>query len=224
MPGPSLNQLISTLSDRVGQPFNVPLQEELKVILNYKRENYLQQFLERHPEQRAFFQQKVEVPLIPVPQPECDTPKHCVALRSKCEVPPPVRVSQITFDFVGTADFRDGYGQLAPEFLQFHLNARFTYSRPKWFYQDDHIWIYNNRVLDRIGLRGVFRNPEDVNQCLCDAALETCYDDDQPWPVAGDLINAIMRDVLNVELRNMFPEPGVVKVDEREDLQAASEE
>lgn len=224
MATPSLNELISVLSDRVGQPFNVSLQEELKVILNYKRENYTQQFLERHPEQRGFFQQSVEIPLTLVDMPECDDPKDCKALRTKCEVPSPVRVSQVTFDFVGSPDFREGYGEMAPEFIKYNLYSKFTSKRPKWFYGDGHIWIYNTRALKRIGVRGVFRNPEDVNKCLCDPTDVVCYNDDAPWPVAGDLINAIMRDVLNVELRNMFPQPGIVKVDEREDIEAATEE
>jgi len=224
MASPSLNELISVLSDRVGQPFNIPLQEELKVILNYKRENYTQQFLEKHPEQRSFFQQSVEAPLIPVEQPECDVPKGCIALRTKCEVPSPIRVSQLTFDFVGSPDFREGYSEMAPEYIKFNAANRFTSKRPKWFYSDKYVWVYNTRLLNRIGLRSVFRSPEDVNRCLCDNSAAVCYDDDQPWPVAGDLINAIMRDVLNVELRNMFPQPGIVKVDEKEDVEAATEE
>ena len=51
----SLNEIVQILSDRVGQPFNRSLQEELKIIVNYKLSSFFKRLLEKNPGQRRFF-------------------------------------------------------------------------------------------------------------------------------------------------------------------------
>lgn len=224
----SLNDIVSILSDRVGQPFNASLQAELKQIINYKRANYMQQFITKHPEQRKFFSQQFVADLIEVPSTRniCGvvaSGKDCPILSTECDVPQPLRNSQSLFDYVGAANFLEPYGEVRPEYLQFAQCNKYTGNTPKYFYVDNKIFIYKDLTTRYVGVRGVFTYPEDINTCLCDDD-QACFDDDSPYPIAEDLINSIIRDTLNVELRNVFPDFGEVKVDKTEDTTAANEE
>ena len=215
----SLNVLVSILSDRVGKPFNIPLQQELKEIIKYKRVNYMQQFLEKHPEQRIFFTQEftAELEKVPANKAICglsSSSKDCPIMATKCEVPQPIRNTFTLFDFVGEPNFMQAYGQVKPEFLKLNQYNTYTSTRPKWFYSDNRIVVYKDLTTKYVGVRGVFENPEDINDCLCDG--KNCFDDDSPFPAPGDLINAIMRDILNVELRNLFPNIGEVAMDDKQ--------
>lgn len=215
---PSLLKIVGSLAARVDQPFNVDLQEELKHIIEYKRANYTQQFIQKHPEQRQFFIQKMTVELEKVPADECAPVEGCEILRTKCSLPQPVRNSTTLFDFVGDASFMNGYGKQDPSFIQDVSANRFTGKKPKWYYMDNKIYIYNTTTIERIGVRGVFEEPSAVNACACDPA--DCLQDTDDYPIALDLLNAIVRDTIKVELgRPLLPEEEVAQdaLEEMED-------
>lgn len=218
MAQPSLNEIISLLADRVGQPFNVPLQEQLKVIVGYKRANYTQQFLEQHPDQRRFFWQSFTVDLERIPKGDCDElpALSCDVLRSKCKIPMPMRSSTTLFDFVGTPDWSHAFGFANPEFLKIFGHNRYTKNATKVMYVNEYMYVFNDLSLKKLAVRGVFADPYSVNSC-CSVGSTPCITDDSPYPMAQDILNAVIRDVLNVELRNMFPQPGVVTVPEVKD-------
>lgn len=200
------------LSDTVGQPFNVPLQEKLKVIISYKRANYLQQSLEKHPDQRKFFQQTFTTDLERIPAGDCDIPHvTCDLLRTKCEIPTPLRSSTTLFDYIGTPDWMHAYGEIKPEF-QFLLKFnRFTAANPKWAFINKKIYIFGKLNLRKLSVRGIFSDPYAVNQCC---STGNCFTDDMPFPMPADLLNSIVRDILQVELRSIFPEIGIVDIPE----------
>jgi len=213
--GPSLNEIVSSLSNRVGQPFNVPLQEELKLVVNYKRANYTQQFLEKHPDQRRFFQQTFTVDLEEIDPGDCEIPSvGCKVLRSKCEVPMPIRSSYTLFDFVGTANWLIAYGEIKPEFNIYTKHNRFTKNHPKWAFINKKIYVFNDLAIKKLGMRGIFADPNQVNSCC---STGKCYSDDDAYPITIDILNSIVRDILNTELRSQFPQPGVVSHTENKD-------
>lgn len=210
----SLNQIVGILSDRVGKPFSIPLQQQLKVIIKYKRANYMQQFIEKHPEQRQFFSQDFVVKLEKVNtiNDPCglETSKDCPILRTACEIPQPLRNSYMLFDYVGEPSLAKGFSMIKPEFLDITASNKYTAKVPKWWYTNNRIYIYNNLTQKVLGVRGIFEDPESVNNC-CDG--DNCFDDDSRFPIPQDLLNAIMRDVLQVELRSQFPDFGEVEID-----------
>ena len=204
----SLQKIVSSLAARVDQPFNLDLQEELKHIIGYKRANYTQQFMEKHPDQRQFFLQKVTIALEKAPKDDCTPVEGCIIMRTVCKLPKPIRNSSVIFDFVGDSNFVNGYGRQDPAFIQDNDFNRFTANKPKWYYMNDRIYIYNSTVINRIGVRGVFEIPSAVTACACEGT--PCYDDGDPYPIALDLLNSIVRDTLQVELRQpLLPEESV---------------
>ena len=213
---PSILQIVGSLSARVGKPFDVDLQEELVHIIGYKRANYTQQFIEKHPSQRKLFLQKLTIELEKAPKDDCEPVEGCKIMRTKCTVPIPIRNSSVIFDFVGDSNFMNGYGYQEPDFIQGISYNRFTGRKPKWYYMNNRIYIYNTTTIDRIGVRGVFQNPSDVNACACDD--KDCLKDTDEYPIALDLLNSIVRDTLQVELnRPMLPEEEVEQ-DKKEEI------
>ena len=213
----SLNNIASSLASRAGQPHNSALIEELKFIFTYKQVNYKQQFLEKHPEQRSLFLQSFVTDLEKIPKGDCEIPiTGCDILRSTCKIPAPVRSSFSMFDFIGSADWTKAYTEGFPEFLEYNKHNKFTPKTTKWFYMNERLYVLNNLQLKQIAVRSVFNDPSSVNSC-CSAGTTPCFDENKAYPMAHDLINAIMRDILNVELRNMFPQGAVVSVDKEEE-------
>lgn len=212
----SLNEIISVLASRTGVKFSRPLMEELKTIVNYKRANYTQQFLEKHPEQRRFFQQSFTTDLEKVAPGDCNMPDlECDVLRTKCDIPTPIRSSITLFDFVGSGDWKQSWGETRPEFNSLNKYNKYTSKKTKWFFLNNKIYLFNNLTHKKLSVRSVFTDPYMINSCCSDP--QKCFTDDSPYPIAADILNAIMRDILNVELRNVFPQPGVVGVSENKD-------
>ncbi|UCD07715.1 MAG: hypothetical protein JSW41_01960 [Candidatus Aenigmatarchaeota archaeon] len=214
----SLNKIISILSDRVGQPFNVNLQNELKDIIGYKRADYTRQFLDNNPFERKEFLQSFIVEVEETDTLDCDVDLECPWFIS-CELPQPIRSKSTIWDYVGTADYSHSFGYLEPEYIKFHQASKYTAEKPKWFWQDNRIVITNIEKIKHIGVRGILSDPTSFEKCACslDPDVQVCFDPDAPYPIAEDILNAVMRDILNVELRNMFPQPAVVNVDKVED-------
>ena len=216
---PSLNEIVGILSDRVGQPFNVPLQDELKVIVGYKRVNFMQQALEKNPDQRRFFQQSFVTDMEKIAKGDCDEIPglSCDILSSKCKIPDPLRATYALFDFVGASDWSVAWGEAKPEFNNYFRKYNpYTKNHIKWFFQNGYLYLFNDLSAKKAAIRGVFADPFSVNPC-CGAGYPPCMADDKPYPVSADLLNYIIKDILATELRAMFPQPGIIPVPESKD-------
>jgi hypothetical protein len=216
----SLNELVQLLADRVGQPFSVPLQEELKVVFNYKIADWMQKIIDKHPEQRKFFLKDITDELQRVDEAECPVVTGCTVLRTVHQIPTPIRSGTALFDYVGDPDRLDGYTYASPEeILWLTKYNKYTKDRPKWFYLNKYIYIYNEDSLENINIRGLWSDQRQLNQFKC--ADKPCYTDDDQWDVPADIINTMVQDVLKNELalknqlRQVLPEEGEVTVDNK---------
>lgn len=209
----SLNQLVQMLADTVGQPFNVPLQEELKVILNYKRADWFQKVIEAHPEQRKYYLKDISVELERVDRAECPVQLDCKVLRTVKKIPVPLRTSLTLFDYVGDPDKFDGYSYAAPEQVYWLAKySTYTASRPRYFYVNGYVYIYNEPELDYVNIRGIWPDQRQLNDFKCNDV--PCYTDDDQYDIPDDIINTMIQDVLKNELRVRFPQIGEVTMDD----------
>ena len=105
----TLNEIVSILSERVGRPFDIPFQEELKVLVKLKSIRYTKDLLAKKPLDRRYFLQSFVAELVQVAEIDCPITYGCI-LRTKLKIPKPIRANNTIFDFVGTPDFVDFYG------------------------------------------------------------------------------------------------------------------
>jgi hypothetical protein len=210
----SLNELVQMLADRTGQPFNVPLQEELKVILNYKRADWLQKIVDKHPEQRKYFLKDLSADLQAVDEAECPVDVDCTVLRTTKKIPLPLRTMEGLFDYVGDPDKFDGYRYMTPEQVYWAVKFnKYTKDRPSYFYVNGYIFIYNEVDLEYINVRGIWPDQRQLNMFKCNDV--PCYTDDDQWDIPDDIINTMIQDVLKNELRLLSPEAAEVTVDDK---------
>lgn len=210
----SLNEMVQLLADRVGQPFNVPLQRELKVIFNYKRADWLQKVVDKHPEQRKYFLKYFSVPLERVDRAECPVSVDCTVLRTTLPIPLPIRTTYGLFDYVGDPDKTDGYTYTTPDQLVWIINygSKYTDGRPKYFYANGYVYVYNEDSLEDLGMGGIWPDQRQLKDFKCEDV--PCYTDDDQYDIPDDLINIMMQDVLRNELRILLaPEQAEVATD-----------
>lgn len=199
------------LADRVGKPFDVPLQEQLKVILNYKRADWTQKIIDKHPEQRKFYYRTIKDSLVRVSRDECPVElEDCTVLRTEHQIPIPIRSSELLFDYVGDPDMTDGYVYSQSDQMYWMLKySKYTSKRPRWFYTNGYIYVYNEDGLMELGIRGVWADQRQLStfQCAQSASTTPCYTDNDQWEAPDDIINTIIQDVLKNELRQLFEPP-----------------
>ncbi len=203
----SLNKLVQMLSDRVGQPFNRAVQAELKTIINYKRADWFQKVLDAHPEQRKNFLKDFSAELQVAEKAECPIVFDCKLLRTVHPIPAPLRTAFTLFDYVGDPDKIDAYSYTTPDQLYWILKygAKYTHDRPRYFYINGYIFIYNDRAIEYINVRGVW--PDQRQLVLFKCEDQPCYTDDDQYDIPDDIINTMMQDIIKNELRLFMPNP-----------------
>lgn len=217
----SLNELVDMLADRTGNTFSVPIQEELKVILNYKREDWIQKVVDAHPEQRKNFLKGIVIPLEEVTQSTLDGGLDITVLKTTVPVPQPVRTQYALFDYVGAApgDFgapptETGFSYTAPDQLAIMLNygSKYTATKGKYAYINGFVYVYNQDDIVDLYVLGLW--PDQRQLDVFKAADQPCYTDDDQYDVPGDVINLMMQDVIKNELRLLTsPEIGDVDIE-----------
>jgi len=199
----TVNQVISILSERAGKPFDIPFQEELKVIADYWISSILKQVLEKRPQDRYRFQVSFVLELERVPEIECPIEYGCV-LRTKQQLPKPSRGGGDTlFDYIGSADFRDPWNRAIPTaFMDIMASEPIVGKRPKPSYRNDYIYVYGHdaKEVKYIGVKGVFTDFSKLRELQCKEG-GSCFEEDIPYPVTEDIIQQAIQAILSTELR-----------------------
>ena len=197
----TINQVISLLAERSGKTFDIPFQEELKIIADYWISTILKQAIEKRPQDRYRFQTSIVLELERVPEIECPIEYGCV-LRTKKKVPTPSRGTNTIFDYIGSADFKDSWDRVTqPAFLQYLSCEPVVGQRPKPVYKNDYIYLYGHesKEVKYIGVQGVFTDFSKLRELQCDSL--GCFEDDVPYPVTNDIIQQAIQAILSTELR-----------------------
>lgn len=194
----SLNDIVSLLAERSGRTFDIPFQEELKMMVDYWRATVMKQALERNPKDRQHFQQSLVMELIKVPLVECPIEYGCV-LRTKEKVPSPLRGGSVLFDYIGRATWDKSYSTTNEAFEVFTSTSPYTGKNVRYAYRDNYLYVYNDKKLKYVGVKGVFENPRDLGQFQCGES--SCYTDDLLYPLSEDMIQQVVSAILKTELR-----------------------
>ena len=210
---PSLNEIVSSLAARVDKPYDVGLQDELKHIVNYKRQKAIHDWLISNPANWIYFLQSIIVETERVPASECEEfPTDCWVVRTVCEIPAPLRDGKISmgfqlFEYVGHISGFVPYSYMQMEYLSLDSYNRYTGTQTgkrKWYWRDGRVYIVVDKGTppDPVQIRGVFENALDLQRCTpCDEGESTCINDNDPYPIPGELLDDIVRSILSVELR-----------------------
>jgi hypothetical protein len=106
---------------------------------------------------------------------------------------------------VGDPDKFDSYSYTTTEQLTWITKySKYTGNRPRYFYVNNYVYIYNEPQLEYINIRGLWFDQKQLNEFKCNN--QPCYTDDDQYEIADDIINTMVQDVIKNELRIMAPD------------------
>ena len=131
----------------------------------------------------------------------CDLPPTCPVYRTNEKMPRTVRFNfRDAITYIGKPDGTGTIPRVEPYEVEYLAYDKYTANTTKYYVIDEYIYVYNPKGLEKINVRGVFEDPEDVYRFhTCDKGA--CYDDQSPFPMPMDMISAINAGLMNGELR-----------------------
>ena len=175
-------------------------------------------FSSRHTEQNLGC-----VDLIPVDATQCcQLPSDCAVYRSVKKIPKTVRYNfEEAITYVGDITGTNTIPMVNSNMIQFLPFDKYTNKKYKAYMIGDYLYIYNAEGLEKINVRGVFENPEDVSRFdECDGDI--CYDDSvTDFPLPMDMLYLINQGLLNGELKLLATTISDTTNDRMQDMGAA---
>ena len=190
----TLNKIAASVAHTLGSPYDDYLGQKIKFLAINFRATLLRRALAKGDISRPFLT-SVCLPVTCVDVADCCGGKKALktALRTVDKVPKPLRTKNIeTFYYVGNIDKMTFYGETTfTDFInQSHL--RFTSQEPRYVYLDDYIYVLNppTEQLDVILVIDAWEDPTQIEKFKdCDG--KQCYSDDDPFPIGGDMYEAL---------------------------------
>lgn len=164
---------------------------------------YIRRDLERNRRIREFEQLLSELELENVTQP------HFTGKRTTLALPRLLRLKDSeALVFVGDADEIKSIQVIDNHAAQWKKYSKLTGALPFAFVLPDrHVYIGNpDQGLNQITVRGIFENPEEVNDFLIDTDVMT-QDEYWEYPLPADMIESITKNILETELSSTLSSP-----------------
>jgi hypothetical protein len=118
-------------------------------------------------------------------------------LRTTNKIPSPIRYqTDVPFIFVGSVDRMIGFRNIKSYIMKSSRSLRFIGSAICYFYSNGYIYIWNSTKLENVLVEAVYEEL-DVTQDN-DDTTGLCYKDDMEFPLAGDMLNDVIKEVINI--------------------------
>ncbi len=148
----------------------------------------------------------------------CDFDIDCEVYRTEKKIPRTVRANfKDMITYVGGVDGVNTIPIIQPDYVKFIPYDKYTKNQRKAFFIEDYLYIYNPDGLELINVRGVFEDPEEVAKFDCDGT--DCYDDNSPFPMPADMIQAITTALLSGEMMMVTTTVNDTTLDRMQDKQ-----
>ena len=124
-------------------------------------------------------------------------PSRYEILRTTNKIPAPIRFnSDVPFVFVGSLDRMIGFRNIKPYSIRNSRNLRLIGNAICYFYTNEYIYIWNNTKLERILVEAIYERLDVTKDSTDPTGL--CYKDDMEFPLAGDMLNDVIKEVINI--------------------------
>lgn len=121
-------------------------------------------------------------------------------LRTTNKIPNPIRYqSDVPFVFVGSLDRMIGFRNIKPYIMKSSRSLRLIGSAICYFYTDGYVYIWNNTKLESVLIEAIYEDLDVTKDSNDITGL--CYKDDMEFPLAGDMLNDVIKEVTNI-IRN----------------------
>jgi len=118
-------------------------------------------------------------------------------LRTTNKIPPAIRFNtDVPFPFVGSIDRMITFRHIKPYILNSSRDLRLIGSAICYFYTNGYVYIWNNTKIEQVLIEAIYESL-DVTQSITDIT-GICYLDDMEFPLAGDMLNDVIKEVVNI--------------------------
>jgi|TARA_R110000822_G_scaffold282652_1_gene404182 hypothetical protein len=171
--------------------FNIKYYRAMMIRRDLARNN----FMSRHMEQDLGCLKLVRVNASQC----CNFDIECIVYRTEEKVPRTVRANfKDMITYVGGVDGINTIPVVKSDYIKYLPYDKYTKNQRKAFMIEDYIYIYNPDGMEFLNVRGVFEDPEEVAKFDCDGT--DCYDDNMPFPMPADMVQAITTALLSGEM------------------------
>ena len=147
----------------------------------------------------------------------CGFDIDCEVYRTTVKTPKTVRADfKELVTYVGAVDGIDRIPLVQSDYVKFLPYDKFTKNAKKAFFIEDYLYVYNPDGMELINVRGVFEDPEEVAKFDCNGT--DCYDENMPFPMPADMVQAITTALLSGEMMMMANTPGDTTLDRTQDI------
>ena len=131
----------------------------------------------------------------------CRLPSHCIVYRSIKPLPKTIRYNfEEAITYVGDITGMGTIPMVNSNTIQWLPFDKYTKDKMKAYMINDYLYIYNADGLEKVSVRGVFEDPQDVSE-FNECAAGGCYDDSiHDFPISMDMLQQINQGILGGEL------------------------
>lgn len=194
---PSLNEIAIQIAEPFGKQFEVPFLAMIKDRVDYLREKFMRQALEKNPGDRKYFLQSIVMPL-KLSNAACGSRFTCTVRRTVERIPRPLRVNGILFDYFGATDGSNAFKYMNRGLEEYQSSGKYTNNIIGYRYVNGFGDVLDDLVPEVL-IDGIFANPRDAHRFDC-TSKASCKPDDMEYPVSGDILSLIIETAMD-ELR-----------------------
>lgn len=205
---PTLNTITTTIASHLDMQLDEPFKRLLAEKVDFWRSTLVGRSLEKQPQQRPLFTQRINVEMkkvAPVTVPCLEE-----ISRSVKPVPRPMRIGTILFDYTGAIDGDTPFGKATVGTHGYLTAGKYSCKQLYVEYTNNHLEIRQNKFIPWISVVGVFDKPIDVFEFNGGTDFWN-----QPYPITGDMLQMITQYILQVDYnRPVLPDTGKVEVNQ----------
>ena len=126
-------------------------------------------------------------------------PTGCTIYRTNRRMPKTVRFNLTdAFTFIGKVNGADTIPKMEPYELEWIPYDKYTSRLTRYYVIDEYIYVYEPNGMEKINVRGVFEDPEEVGK-FATCENDYCYDDQMAYPLPLDMVSAITQGLVQGE-------------------------
>lgn len=174
-------------------------ERQIHFLIHQYRAFFLKRELDKKRDIDSSFEQTIPcLDLIEVDKSACPMVLiGCTVKRTEEQVPTIVRTNRgPAISFFGSIDQVTELQVVAPSAAKWNKYNTYTGKSAKAYEIGDYFYVDENCGLEKVSLRAVFSNPEDL-------VAFGCFDADTEYPFPADLIPALVAEILRVEFSIM---------------------
>lgn len=201
---PSLRQIVDELADDIGSWNDEGIKEQLKTSFKHHAATIIRQTVDKQRKLDKIME--VNAPCVSTERVDkaecCDLKSNCDVIRTE-KIPDPVRFKYYSgITYVGTTDREIPYPTIDPNRAPWLDYEKWTSHLPRSYWIDNRIYFVNvPEVLKEVSVRMVPADPEQMGNLTQCNNSEPCFTIDSEYPAPDDVIDLVMKSMLNGKLQ-----------------------